>query len=176
MIFTPTPIIGSYIIDIEPRGDERGAFSRIFCTQEFAAAGIDFAVAQISIATSHHAFTLRGMHFNASPHEEAKLVRCIRGSVHEVMIDLRRDSASYRQWFGLEMSQSNGRALFVPRGCAQGYLTLQDDCDVLYQMDRAYLPGVDRGVRWDDPAFGVVWPHQPQILHPRDANYADYKG
>ena len=176
MKFSPTPIAGAYIVDVEPRSDERGSFSRIFCTAEFGAAGIEFAAAQISIANSVHTLTLRGMHFNAPPFQEAKLVRCIRGSIHEVAIDLRRDSPSFRQWIGLELSHGNGRALFVPAGCAQGYLTLQADCDVLYQMDRAHVPGVDRGVRWDDPAFGVQWPQQPGVMHPRDANYPDYAG
>ena len=176
MIFTPTPIAGAYLVDAEPRADERGAFTRIYCPEEFGTAGIDFTSTQLNIANCVHAFTLRGMHFNASPFEEAKFVRCVRGSVHDVAVDLRRHSPTYLKWVGVELSHANQRAVYLPGGCAHGFLTLEPDTDLMYQMSRHYMPGVDLGVRWNDPAFGIVWPQAPRVIHPRDAEYADYKG
>lgn len=176
MKFTPTAIAGAFIVDAEPRRDERGAFSRSYCPEEFGRAGIDFTSTQLNIANCVHAFTLRGMHFNASPFEEAKFVRCVRGSVYDVALDLRRDSPTCLGWFGVELSHASQRAVFLPAGCAHGYLTLEPDTDLLYQMSRHYLPGTGLGVRWNDPAFGIVWPHAPRVIHPRDAEYPDYRG
>ena len=174
MKFTSTPIQGAFIVDVDSRNDERGSFNRIFCPEEFAKAGVDFVSTQVNLTRNPHAFTLRGMHFNASPHEEAKFVRCVRGCVFDVAVDIRRDSPTYRTWFGVELDDTAMRAFFIPAGCAHGYLTLQPDCDFLYQMSRCYTPGVDLGLRWNDPALAIAWPAEPRVMHPRDAGYADF--
>lgn len=174
MKFTATPVHGAFIVDVEPRSDERGSFNRAFCPQEFTRAGIDFVSTQVNIARSSHALTLRGMHFNAAPFEEAKFVRCLRGKVHDVAIDIRRDSPTYLAWFGLDLDAESMRGFFIPAGCAHGYVTYEDNCDFLYQMSRCYQPGVDLGLRWNDPAFAIAWPVIPRVIHPRDAGYADF--
>ncbi|MBV1700297.1 MAG: dTDP-4-dehydrorhamnose 3,5-epimerase family protein [Hyphomicrobiales bacterium] len=164
----------AYIVDVDSRVDERGSFNRVFCPDEFAAAHIAFAPTQVNLAQNPHALTMRGMHFNRPPYEEAKFVRCVRGSVYDVAIDIRRDSPTYRRWIGVELTAKNMRALMVPAGCAHGYLTLEPESDFLYLMSRNFTPGVDSGLRYNDPAFGVIWPQAPLLVHPRDANYPDF--
>lgn len=176
MRFSPTAIEGVVVVDIEPAMDERGAFARLHCPEEFAAAGHPFVPAQTSLSRNTRALTLRGMHFEASPHEEAKLVRVTRGRIFDVAVDLRPDSPTHRAWTGAELSADNGRALLVGRGMAHGFITLEDDTDVLYQIDRIFEPGHGRGVRWDDPAFGIAWPAAPKVISQRDAAYPDYGG
>jgi dTDP-4-dehydrorhamnose 3,5-epimerase len=176
MRFSPTAIEGVVVVDIDPSTDDRGAFARLHCPQEFAAAGHPFAPAQTSLSRNTRAFTLRGLHYEAEAHAEAKLVRATRGRVFDVAVDLRSESPTYRAWIGTELSAENGRALLIGRGMAHGFITLEDDSDVLYQIDRIFEPGHGQGVRWDDPAFGVVWPAQPRVISHRDATYPDHEG
>jgi dTDP-4-dehydrorhamnose 3,5-epimerase len=174
MRFIDTAIPGVVVVDIEPREDERGAFARLQCPDEFAAAGHPFAPAQTSLSRNPRAGTLRGMHYQAAPHAETKLVRAVRGRMFDVALDLRPASPTYRRWVAQELSAQNGRALLIPEGVAHGFLTLEPDTDVLYQISPAFQPGHEAGVRWDDPAFGISWPAQPALISPRDATYPDF--
>lgn len=169
MIFTETEIAGVFLIEPEVIEDERGHFARSFCAREFSDHGIDFLPVQSNISANKSAYTLRGMHFHAAPHEETKLVRCSAGKIFDVAVDIRPDSPSFRKWIGVELSRENGRALFIPEGCAHGFLTLEDDSEVFYQMSPAYTPGHDRGFRWNDPAVGIDWPDEPKMISARDA-------
>jgi len=174
MRFTATAIAGVVVVDIEPRTDERGSFARLHCPEAFAAAGNPFAPVQTSLSRNPTAGTLRGLHFQPPPHAEVKLVRCVRGRIFDVAVDLRPDSPTHRQWTAAELSAETARALLVPEGVAHGFLTLEPDSDVIYQISPAYQPGHEAGVRWDDPAFGIVWPSAPALISPRDAGYPDY--
>jgi dTDP-4-dehydrorhamnose 3,5-epimerase len=176
MRFAATAIPGVVVVDIEPRSDERGAFARLHCPEEFAAAGHPFVPAQTSLSRNSRPFTLRGMHYQPAPHAEVKLVRCVRGRIFDVAIDLRPGSPTHRRWTAAELSADNARALLVPEGVAHGFLTLEPDTDVLYQISPIYQPGHEAGVRWDDPAFGIAWPATPELISPRDAGYPDYRG
>lgn len=176
MRFTATQIEGVVIVDLDVVADERGSFSRLHCPQEFAAAGHPFTPLQTSLSRNAKAHTLRGMHYEAAPHAEAKLVRATRGAIFDVAVDLRADSPTYLQWTGTELSAANGRALLIGKGMAHGFITLEDDTDVLYQIDRMFEPGHGRGVRWDDPAFAIEWPGPPLVISERDASYPDYGG
>lgn len=171
MKFAPTDIAGVVRVEWEPRGDDRGAFARLHCPDEFAAAGHPFAPAQTSLSRNPILGTLRGMHYQPAPHGETKLVRVVRGAVFDVAIDLRPESPTYRRWTGAELSAENGLALLIPEGVAHGFLTLEADTDMLYQISPKYQPGHEAGVRWDDPAFGIVWPAQPAVMSDRDAAY-----
>jgi len=174
MRFSQTRLPGVMVVDIEPHGDARGSFARLQCPEEFAAAGAPFVPAQTSLSRNPHALTLRGMHFQPAPFAEAKLVRAVRGRMFDVALDLRPDSPTFRQWVGEELSADNGRALFIPEGVAHGFLTLQPDTDVLYQISPAFEAGHEAGVRWSDPAFAIAWPAEPQVISPRDAGYPDW--
>ncbi|WP_312163894.1 dTDP-4-dehydrorhamnose 3,5-epimerase [Phenylobacterium sp.] len=174
MRFAATEIDGVVIVDLDLMSDARGAFARLHCPQEFAAAGHPFVPQQTSLSRNARAGTLRGMHYEAAPHEEAKLVRVVRGRIFDVAVDLRPDSPTYRRWTGTELSADNGRALLIGKGMAHGFITLEDDTDVLYQIDRIFEPGHGRGVRWNDPAFGIAWPGSPLVISERDAGYADH--
>ena len=176
MRFTVTDIDGVVIVDLDVISDERGSFSRLHCPEEFAAAGHPFVPAQTSLSRNAKARTLRGMHYEAAPHAEAKLVRVTRGSIFDVAIDLRTDSPTYLGWTATELSATNGRALLIGKGMAHGFITLEDDTDVLYQIDRMFEPGHGRGVRWNDPAFGIAWPAEPLVISERDAAYPDHDG
>ena len=176
MRFTATQIEGVVIVDLDVIADERGSFSRLHCPEEFAAAGHPFTPLQTSLSRNAKAHTLRGMHYEAAPHAEAKLVRTTRGAIFDVAVDLRADSPTYLQWTGTELSAANGRALLIGKGMAHGFITLEDDTDVLYQIDRMFEPGHGRGVRWDDPAFAIEWPGPPLVISERDASYPDYGG
>jgi dTDP-4-dehydrorhamnose 3,5-epimerase len=176
MRFSTTDIAGVVAVDIEPRTDERGAFARLHCPDEFAAAGHPFTSAQTSLSRNPGAFTLRGMHYQPAPFAEVKLVRCVRGRIFDVAVDLRPDSPTHRRWTATELSADNARALLVPEGVAHGFLTLEPDSDVVYQIAPAYRPGHEAGVRWDDPAFAIAWPAAPRQISPRDAAYPDYRG
>lgn len=175
MRFAATEIAGVVVVDLEPRTDERGAFARLHCPEEFAAAGHPFVPAQTSLSRNPHSGTLRGMHYQPDPYGEVKLVRCVRGRIFDVAVDLRTGSPTHRQWTATELSAENGRALLVPEGVAHGFLTLEPDSDVLYQIAPAYQPGREAGVRWDDPAFAIAWPAEPRVISPRDAGYADHR-
>jgi len=174
MIFSETAVDGAYVIDLEPVQDDRGFFARAFCKDEFATLGLTTKVAQCNLSLSAHRGTLRGMHYQVAPHQEAKLVRCTQGSFYDVCLDLRPDSPTFTQWTGAELSATNRRALFVPEGCAHGFLTLEDDTEIYYQISEAYAPNAQRGVRYDDPAFGIDWPAEVLHIKPRDAEYPDF--
>ena len=174
MKFTATPIPGVVVVEIEPLGDERGFFARSFCAEEFAAQGLASAFVQANIAFNQALGTLRGMHYQAEPKPEPKLVRCSRGAVFYVAVDLRPDSPAHGRWTGHELSADNRRALYIPEGCAHGLLTLEDETEVSYLMGAAYDPACARGVRWNDPAFAIDWPFAPLVISERDAGFADF--
>jgi dTDP-4-dehydrorhamnose 3,5-epimerase len=174
MRFAPTAIAGVLVVDIEAREDERGAFARLQCPDEFAAAGQPFAPAQTSLSRNPHAGALRGMHYQPAPYAEAKLVRTVRGRMFDVALDLRPGSPTLYKWFGIELSADNARALFIPEGVAHGFLTLEADTDVLYQIAPKFEPGHEAGVRWNDPAFAIAWPAAPALISQRDATYPDH--
>jgi dTDP-4-dehydrorhamnose 3,5-epimerase len=176
MRFTDTDIPGVVVVDIEPRGDARGAFARLHCPTEFADAGHPFTPAQTSLSRNPRAGTLRGMHYQPQPHGETKLVRCIRGALFDVALDLRPGSPAYGRWTAAELSAENGRALLIPEGVAHGFLTLEPDTDVLYQIAPEHSPGHEAGVRWNDPAFAIRWPREPELVSERDATYPDHQG
>jgi dTDP-4-dehydrorhamnose 3,5-epimerase len=177
VLFRETEVAGSYVVEPERLEDERGFFARTFSADEFAARGLDERVAQCSTSFNAAAGTLRGLHYQAAPHGEAKLVRCTRGAIYDVAVDLRPDSPTYLRWCGRELNADDGRALFVPEGCAHGFQTLVDDSEVLYQISTPYIPEAARGVRWDDPVFGIEWPPAPpggRTIAARDAGYPDF--
>lgn len=174
MIYTRTKLAAATVIDLEVRNDERGFFARSFCEREFAEQGLPTRFPQCNISHNLRAGTLRGMHYQAAPQREAKLVRCIRGAIYDVIIDLRVGSATRFEWIGEELTADNGRALFVPEGFAHGFITLQDDTQVFYHMSEFFQAEGGRGVRWDDPRFGVAWPLAPRVISERDATYPDF--
>ena len=175
MRFTATDIDGVVIVDLDVISDTRGSFSRLHCPEDFAAAGHPFVPAQTSLSRNAKARTLRGMHYEAAPHAEAKLVRATRGAIFDVAVDLRADSPTYLRWTGTELSAESGRALLIGQGMAHGFITLEDDTDVLYQIDRMFEPGHGRGVRWNDPRFGIEWPATPLVISERDAAYPNHE-
>lgn len=158
MIFTETKLKGAHIIEPQPIEDERGFFARTFCQDEFKAHGLNPCVAQCNISYNKKKGTLRGLHYQAPPHAEAKLVRCARGAIYDVIVDLRPESPTFKQWLSVELTAANRRMLYVPERFAHGFQTLEDDTEVFYQMSELYHPECARGVRWDDPAFRVIWP------------------
>jgi dTDP-4-dehydrorhamnose 3,5-epimerase len=168
----PTPIGGLLVAEGTAATDERGSFLRTWCATTFAGAGAGAAVVQTSLATNPRALTLRGLHLQHLPSREGKLVRCLRGRIFDVAVDLRAGSPTFRQHYAMELSRANARALFIPPGLAHGYLTLADDCDVLYHMTDAHAPDLAGGYRWDDPAFAIPWPATPALIGTRDAGYA----
>ena len=173
MILQGAVVEGTYVIDIEPRRDERGFFARAFDSEIFSAHGMEGAVAQCNLSHSDRRGTLRGMHWQAAPHAEARLVRCVRGSIYDVIVDVRPGSPTYLRWSGVELSAANARAVYAPPGTAHGFLTLEDDTDVLYQVSVPYAPESERGMRWDDPLVGVAWPFVPTIITDKDRSWAD---
>jgi dTDP-4-dehydrorhamnose 3,5-epimerase len=172
--FTPLALQGPCLVDLEPIEDDRGFFARSWSPEEFAAQGLDTRVAACNVSFNRRAGTLRGMHFQAAPHGEVKLVRCTAGAIFDVVVDLRPASRTFRAWAGVELTARNRSALYIPEGFAHGFQTLQDDSEVLYQMGAPHVPGAARGVRWDDPAFGIEWPAPVSIMSPRDASYPDF--
>ena len=169
MKFMPTDLAGAMLIALEPQGDARGWFVRTFCVEEFAAAGLETGFVQSSQSHTAEAGTLRGMHFQRAPHAETKLVRCLRGAIWDVIVDLRPESPSYRKWQGFELDAASGRMLYVPEGFAHGFQTLADGTEVAYQISHRYTPETAAGVRWDDPALGIAWPRPVVGLSARDA-------
>jgi dTDP-4-dehydrorhamnose 3,5-epimerase len=174
MIFIETRLKGAFVIEPEPRHDERGFFARTWCQREFAAAGLSPQWVQCNISFNTQLGTLRGMHYQAAPYEEAKLVRCTMGAIYDVIIDLRAESPTFRQWLAVELSAENRRMLFIPQGFAHGFQTLAADTEVFYQMSQFYVPEYARGVRWDDPAFKVSWPAEQRIISERDRVFPDF--
>ncbi len=169
MNFIPTPLAGAYLIDIKKLEDERGFFARSFCAGEFREFDLSTHVVQANLSFNKTRGTLRGMHMQLAPHEESKLVRCTRGAIFDVIVDLRPQSETYKQWFGAELTADSYRMLFVPEGFAHGFITLEDNTDVCYQVTAAYTPASERGYRWDDPAFNIQWPIQPLLISAKDA-------
>jgi len=164
VIVAETRLAGAYTIDLEPIADERGFFARQWCEQELADAGLTTAVSQASVAYNHLPGTLRGMHWQVAPHAEVKLVRCVRGAVHDVIVDLRPDSDTFAEWIAVELTEDNRRTLYVPEGFAHGYLTLADGSEVWYQMSAPYAPDAARGFRYDDARFGIAWPAAGELV------------
>ena len=176
MRFAPLSLAGVFLISLEPHLDERGFFARAFCEQEFTRHGLPGRFPQCNISRNGRRGTLRGMHFQRPPFAEAKVVRCIRGAIFDVVIDLRPDSPTLGKWVGATLSAENGCALFVPEGFAHGFQTLEDDTDVFYHMGREFIPGKGEGLRYNDPAFGISWPVPEALLSERDASYVDWLG
>jgi dTDP-4-dehydrorhamnose 3,5-epimerase len=175
LIFTETKIKGVYIIEPELLTDERGFFARSFCKEEFRKYGLKTDIVQCNISYNKKKGTLRGMHYQAAPYEEAKIVSCTNGSIYDVVIDLRRDSLTYCQWVATELSEENFKMMYIPRRCAHGFQTLMDEAIVYYQMMEFFHPECARGVRWDDPAFGIKWPTiQTVIVSEKDQKYPDF--
>jgi dTDP-4-dehydrorhamnose 3,5-epimerase len=176
MIFRETGLKDAFLIEIERREDERGHFARSWCRREFESHGLNPRLAQCNISLNRRKGTLRGMHYQAPPFEEAKLVRCTRGSLYDVIVDLRPDSPSYRKHRGVVLTPDNGRMLYVPEGFAHGFLTLEDTTEVFYQISEFYAPDHARGFRWNDPAFAIVWPAEVEVISERDRSYPDFRG
>ena len=168
MIFTETSLKGAYIIDVKRLEDERGFFGRSYCKREFEEHGLNTNAAQANVSYNKKKATLRGMHMQVAPHGETKLVRCTRGSIYDVIVDLRENSDTYKQWIGVELTADSYRMLYVPEGFAHGFITLEDNTDVTYQVTQFYTPGAERGYRWDDPAFNIKWPIEPLIISEKD--------
>lgn len=164
-------IAGAYIIDVDRFEDERGFFALTWARDEFATHGLNADLAQCNLSYNHHAGTVRGMHWQAPPHAETKLVRCIRGGIYDVIVDIREGSPTYRAWAGVELTAENRRALYIPEGCAHGFQTLEDATEVFYQITEYYTPAAARGMRWDDPAIGITWPLSVSVLSDRDRTY-----
>jgi dTDP-4-dehydrorhamnose 3,5-epimerase len=175
VIFTATPLPGALVIEPEPSEDSRGLFARTWCLREFEARGLDTRIAQCSTSVTKTKGTLRGMHYQAPPFAETKLVRCTRGAIYDVIIDLRRHSPAFCRHFAVVLTSDNRKTLYVPAGFAHGYQTLQDDSEVFYQMSEFYSPEHARGVRWDDPVFGIRWPVDDRIIADRDRAYPDFR-
>lgn len=175
MKFVETGVAGVWIVELERHNDERGFFARSWCQHEFARRGLNHNLVQCNISWNMRRGTLRGMHFQSPPHEEAKLVRCTRGAVYDVAVDVRPHSPTFKRWAAVELTEDNFTMLYVPEGCAHGFQTLVDNTEVFYQMSACYAPGAARGVRWNDPGFGIAWPLcEEPIVSPRDASYPDY--
>ncbi|OEJ66684.1 dTDP-4-dehydrorhamnose 3,5-epimerase [Magnetovibrio blakemorei] len=176
MQITPLKIQGAALVEIERLEDERGYFARSFCRQEFKDAGLDFDVVQSNLSHNAAKGTLRGLHYQDAPKPDPKLVSCIRGAIFDVVVDLRKGSQTYCQWVGVQLTADNAKALFVPPGCAHGFITLCDDALVNYLMGEVYVAALARGVRWNDPAFAIDWPENPVVISERDAAYPDFQG
>lgn len=175
MNFKKTPITGAYVVDIEPKGDERGFFARGFCQQEFEALGLNSKIVQANIGVSRQRGTLRGLHYQAAPYAETKLIRCTAGAVFDVIVDLRPASSSYRKWLGVELAADTRRMLYVPEGCAHGYLTLVDNTEIFYLVSQFYSAESERGLRWNDPAFGIEWPiTQDLVISEKDRRWPNW--
>ena len=171
MIFTEAPLPGAYIIDMTRMEDERGFFARSFCAEEFAKRGLAAHLSQCSVSFNARKGTLRGLHFQAAPHDEEKLVRCTRGAIFDVIADLRPESPTHRQWFGAELTAANHPSLYIPKGFAHGFISLADDTEILYMISVPHAPGYAAGLRWNDPALGIRWPLAPTVISTRDAEY-----
>jgi len=176
MNFTETEIPGVLVVESELHGDERGAFVRIWDTAEFAERGLESRPMQWSLSSNTRAGTLRGMHYQEEPHAEAKLVRCVRGALYDVALDLRADSPTFKRWFAVELRAGDARALYIPKGLAHGFQTLEDHTEVLYAISAPYEASASRGVRWDDPAYGIEWPEaDSRVISERDRAWPDFR-
>lgn len=175
MIFTPLKLDGAFLIDIDPHEDERGFFARSWCAREFINNGLNPKLAQCSFSYNETAGTLRGLHFQREPYAEDKLVRCTRGAIYDVIVDIRPRSPTFKQWYAVELSAVNRRMIYVPPGFAHGFQTLRDQTEVLYMVSQSYVPEYSAGARWNDPQFSIVWPHVEQrLISVKDQNCADF--
>jgi len=173
MIFLETPLRGAYVIEIEKREDGRGFFARSWCKEEFAAKGLDTRLVQCNVSFNKKKGTLRGLHYQLPPHAETKLVRCTKGALYDVIVDLRADSPTFLTWFGVELTAENYRMLYIPQRLAHGFQTLKDGTEIFYQMSEFYAPEAARGLRWDDPRLGIVWPMADRTISKKDTEYAN---
>ncbi len=171
MKFTRTSLQDAVVIDLTKHADARGFFARTFCAETFAREGLASAFVQANHSANVSAGTLRGMHFQRAPHGEVKVVRCVKGAIHDVIVDLRPESPTYRRWEGFDLDAETGRTLYVPAGFAHGFQTLEDDTHVVYQVSHPYTPGAEGGLRWDDPAFGIRWPSPVSVISDKDASW-----
>ena len=174
MRFHKTPLGGAHLVELEKRGDDRGFFARLYCEREFAAAGLTDRIVQVNNALSAKRGTLRGMHYQLGESAEVKLVRCIRGAVWDVILDLRPQSSSFGKWFGAELTYENRLMMYVPQGFAHGLITLNDETEVIYLVSNYYAPELERGVRWNDPRFAIAWPIAPAEISTKDASWPDF--
>jgi dTDP-4-dehydrorhamnose 3,5-epimerase len=176
VIFTETKLKGAYILDLERVTDERGYFARRWCAREFGDRGLNASVVQVNVGHSRKQGTLRGMHFQVAPYAEVKVVHCSRGALYDVIVDLREDSPTKGEWIGVELTEDNGRMLYVPEGFAHGYQTLQDETDLVYQTSQFYDKNAAKGVRYNDQAFGIEWPLRVSVISSGDRSWPDYVG
>lgn len=175
MKFSPVNVEGAFVVELSLAVDDRGFFARAYCEKEFMEYGIDVRMVQENMSYNRQQGILRGLHWQASPHEEAKFVRCIKGSIFDVVVDVRPKSPTYKQWSGVELNSVNRKALFIPCGCAHGYQVLEDDTEVLYKVSAPYVQEAERGARWDDPVFGIEWPlKESVILSSKDRDWCDF--
>ncbi len=174
MLFHETKLEGAFVIELEKRADTRGFFARGWCQKEFEDHGLVAQVVQANISYNRKKGTLRGMHYQVAPVEETKLVRCVRGGIYDVIIDLRPESPTYKQWIGVALTAENYKMLYVPENFAHGLQTLEDDTEVIYQVSQFYTPGAERGMRWNDPAFRIEWPQDIEVISDKDADWPDY--
>ena len=174
MKFHETPLAGAYVVELEKRGDDRGFFARAFCQNEFAEFSLPTDIAQVNNSLSADRGTLRGMHYQLAPKAETKMVRCIRGALWDCIIDLRPESPTFCQWFGEELSAENRKMMIVPKGFGHGFITLTEDVEAFYFVDEYYAPDNERGIRWNDPKFGIQWPIEPVIVSDKDQNHPDF--
>lgn len=175
MIFHKTKLSGVFEISIEPKTDERGFFARSWCVLEFEQYGLSTEMVQCNISFNEKKGTLRGMHYQAEPHGEAKLIRCTQGSIFDVVVDLRPESETFKEWVGVSLTAAKRNMIFIPAGFGHGFLTLEDHSEIFYQMSEFYYPELSRGVRWDDPAFQIEWPELPTVISERDRTYPDFE-
>lgn len=174
MKFTPTPLKGSFLVDLEKKEDPRGFFARLYCCEEFKAQGLEHKIVQANDSWSTHKGTLRGLHYQLPPYEETKLVRCLSGSLYDMIIDLRADSPTFGKAFGAVLSAENRKMMFVPRGFAHGFLTLADDTEIFYLVSEFFSKEHERGIRWNDPYFKLQWPSAPEVISDRDKSHPDF--
>jgi len=174
MLFTPTKINGASVIELEKHVDDRGFFARGWCWSEFGDRGLPNRLVQMNISFNRFKHTLRGFHYQVAPYQEDKMLRCVRGAVYDVLVDLRPGSATYRSHIAIELSASNYRSLLVPKGCANAFLTLADETEVTYLVSEFYTPAAERGIRWNDPAFSIGWPAEPAVISDKDRSWPDY--
>lgn len=175
MTFHKTKLQGAFEIRIESKTDERGLFARSWCQKEFEEHGLNPKLAQCNVSFNTRKGTLRGMHYQAAPHEEAKLVRCTRGAIYDVVVDIRPDSVTFMHWIGVTLTAADRNMVYVPEGCGHGFLTLEDETEVFYQMSEFYYPELSRGVRWDDPLFEIAWPGEVKVISERDRTYPNFE-
>lgn len=174
MIFTETPLKGAYLIEINKIGDDRGFFGRSWCQKEMEEAGLNSKIVQINTSVSKDRGTLRGLHFQVAPYQECKMIRCTRGAIFDMIVDIRPESATFLKWHGVELTEGNHKALYSPEGFAQGFITLMDDTEITYSATEFYVPGMDRGVRYNDPQIGIELPLEPIVLADKDASWPDF--